>query len=66
MKKLNYVCSLVLAFAFSCQPETKPTRDTSYLEEITVSQLLKGFEAGTFTSEQVVADYLYRIESIDK
>lgn len=66
MKKLNYVCSLVLAFAFSCQPETKTTRDTSYLEEITVSQLLKGFEAGTFTSEQVVADYLYRIESIDK
>lgn len=66
MKKLNYLLVFLLGLAFSCQPETKSTRDTSYLEEITVRELLKGYEEGTFTSEQVVSDYLYRIESIDK
>lgn len=66
MKKLNYLFIFLIGIAFSCQPETKADRDTAYLEEITVSQLLKGFEEGTFTSEQVVSDYLYRIESIDK
>lgn len=66
MKNLNYLLVFLLSLAFSCQPEATATRDTSYLEEITVSQLLKGYEEGTFTSEQVVADYLYRIESIDK
>jgi amidase len=66
MKKLNYLFVFLIWIAFSCQPETKAGRDTAYLEEITVSQLLKGFEEGTLTSEQVVSDYLYRIESIDK
>ncbi len=66
MKKLNYLLVFLIGLTLSCQPETKPARDTSYLEEITIGQLLKGYEEGTFTSEQVVTDYLYRIESIDK
>lgn len=38
----------------------------SYLEEMTISQLQKGYKEGKFTVSQVVADYLARIEAIDK
>lgn len=66
MKKLSYAFILLLGFTLSCQRDAQPARDTTYLEEISIHELLKGFEEGTFTSEQVVKDYLYRIESIDK
>jgi len=37
-----------------------------YLEEITISQLQKGYLDGSLTIEKVVKDYLLRIEKIDK
>jgi amidase len=57
---------LFFAFLFSCQPKTTEVKnDNAYLEEITVRQLQEGFQKGSFTSEQVVRDYLARIEAID-
>jgi amidase len=37
----------------------------AYLEEITISQLQKGYLDGSLTVEKVVKDYLLRIEKID-
>lgn len=38
----------------------------SYLEEMTISRLQKGYKEGQFTVSQIVADYLARIKAIDK
>lgn len=68
MKRFSYTSLYLLAFVlnFSCQPTAKETtNEYTYLEEITIRQLQEGFEKGTFTSEQVVNDYLARIEAID-
>lgn len=63
--KLLYTLSVI--FLFSCQPKpTEIKNDFAYLEEITVRQLQDGYAKGNFTSEQVVKDYLARIEAIDK
>lgn len=40
--------------------------DTSWLEEMTISQLQKGYREGSFTIRQVVQAYLDRIEEIDR
>jgi amidase len=37
-----------------------------YLEEMTISRLQQGYKTGQYNIEQVVADYLKRIEAIDK
>jgi len=51
----------------SCEQKSEETKATAdYLEEITVLQLQDGYAKGTFTAEQVVKDYLARIEAIDK
>jgi len=51
----------------SCEQKREKTKVTGdYLEEITVLQLQDGYAKGTFTAEQVVKDYLARIEAIDK
>jgi amidase len=62
---------ILLFFLFivvaSCEPKKEETKATAdYLEEITVLQLQDGYTKGTFTAEQVVKDYLARIEAIDK
>ncbi len=44
----------------------KSDTDTSYLEEISVSQLGKNYREGKTTIKKVVADYLSRIDKIDK
>lgn len=67
MKKVYSLYLLVFAFALSCQPAAKETTpDYAYLEEISIRQLQEGYAKGTFTIEQVVSDYLARIEAIDK
>jgi len=38
----------------------------SYLEEMTIARLQEGYRSGKYTVRQVVADYIARIESIDK
>mgnify|MGYP003822609751 FL=1 len=51
----------------SCQQSNAPTEaDYRYLEEITLQQLQTGYQQGSFTIEKVVADYLKRIEDLDK
>ncbi|MEK6782239.1 MAG: amidase [Bacteroidota bacterium] len=62
---LLYALSLI--FLFSCQQSpTEVSNTDTYLEEITIRQLQDGYVKGTFTIEQVVKDYLARIEAIDK
>jgi amidase len=69
MKKdiVALVNSLFLVLLFSCQPkQAEVVSDHAYLEEITIRQLQEGYTKGTFTIEQVVSNYLARIEAIDK
>ena len=55
---------------FSCNADVKVKKEAgfpaAYLEEMTISQLQKGYKEGKFTVQQVVSDYLARIEAIDK
>ncbi len=62
--KLLY--SLVFVWLFSCEPKKEAPPNYTYLEEITIRELQEGYSKGTFTIEQVVTDYLARIEAIDK
>jgi amidase len=39
---------------------------TSWIEEISISQLRKGYEAGTYTVSEIVQIYLDRIEELDR
>ena len=60
---------LLLALSlFSCgnSENKKNDADTSYLEEISVSQLGKNYREGKTTIKKVVTDYLSRIDKIDK
>ena len=61
---LLFFLFIVIASCEQKREETKATAD--YLEEITVLQLQDGYTKGTFTAEQVVKDYLARIEAIYK
>jgi amidase len=38
----------------------------AYLEEMTITQLQQGYKDGKYTVSQIVADYLVRIEALDK
>ena len=62
---LSFISILLL---HSCQQPKEPvaTSTYEYLEEITLQQLQQGYKQGTFTIETVVADYLKRIEDLDK
>lgn len=42
------------------------TFPASYLEEMTIAELQEGYRSGKYTVRQVVADYIARIEAIDK
>jgi amidase len=69
MNKSTYqlLYALSFIFIFSCQPKPVEIKsNATYLEEITIRQLQDGYAKGTFTAEQVVTDYLARIEAIDK
>ncbi|NTU94621.1 MAG: amidase [Bacteroidales bacterium] len=65
----GFALFLLLALSlFSCgnNENKKGEADTSYLEEISVSQLGKDYREGKTTIKKVVADYLSRIDKIDK
>lgn len=66
--KINHYHFFVLSLIFlSCQQKpAEVSANHSYLEEISVRQLQEGYAKGTFTIEQVVSDYLARIEAIDR
>ena len=57
---------LTCILLISCEPLKENVPDTSYLEEISIRQLQEGYVKGSFTIEQVVSDYLTRIETLDK
>ncbi|MEX2600619.1 MAG: amidase [Balneolaceae bacterium] len=58
---------LSLLLLVSCtRPQTESLYEQLGLEEITLDQLMQGFESGEFTSSQIVQAYLDRIESIDR
>lgn len=68
--KRNIITGLLLVFILlleACQsPKQEIKPDYNYLEEITITQLREGYQQGTHTIEQVVTDYLKRIEDLDK
>ncbi len=71
MKKINistlFFLSLTLISLNSCQQTKESVKpDPDYLEEITIQELQQGIKTGQFTIEQVVKDYLTRIDEIDK
>lgn len=68
MKKSCFSIILLALLAMdACQPSQEVSKpDTSYLEEITITQLQDGYRDGKFTIEKVVSDYLTRIETLDK
>jgi amidase len=67
---VSFLFTVSLLFLSICKyPASKkvPTPALkSYLEEMTISQLEKGYKEGKFTIAQIVGDYLARIEVIDK
>ncbi len=63
---VRYFSILVCVLISACEPTKEKTPDTSYLEEISIRQLQEGYAKGTFTIEQVVRDYMTRIETLDK
>jgi amidase len=72
MKRASEKPALVIAFMLffvACQApvneKNKPVKDTHWLEEMTISDLQKGYTDGKFTISDVVKAYLDRIESID-
>jgi amidase len=71
MRTLRHSILILLAvlFLISCNSDKSNEPATSFpaawLEELTISQLQKGYREGKYTVRQVVADYLARIEAID-
>ncbi len=65
-----FTCSTFLFLFLACQSPQGPTKtesaSTAYLEEITITQLQKGYKEGKYTITKVVKDYLQRIDAIDK
>ncbi|HDP75709.1 MAG TPA: amidase [Bacteroidales bacterium] len=67
MKRRTGYIAIIAALLISCQhKETSELGRTAYLEEITIKQLQDGYRDKRFTVEQVVGDYLKRIELLDK
>lgn len=69
--KFSMIIITVIMIFIGCQsPVNKAITSegpvNSYLEEMTISQLQQGYKEGKFTVKQVVADYIARIEAIDK
>lgn len=74
MKRYLYRFSLLGLSAFVClitckSPANKPTEkkaDTSWIEELTISQLQKGYKDKKYTIAEVVKVYLDRINDLDR
>ena len=63
--KFNYYLLIISLILFSCSDE-KITENIEFdIEELTISDIHKAYEAKTFNSQQLVQAYLYRIEKYD-
>lgn len=62
------VILLTVLFLLNCSGpvKTETKNDTSWIEEMTIKDLQKGYSEGKFTVRQVVQTYIDRIEEIDK
>lgn len=69
MKALSVLTmSIVIMAVFNCEskPETDQWGNMKFrFEEYTIGQLQDGYRSGAFTVEEVVSEYLGRIEAID-
>ncbi|HEX2970539.1 MAG TPA: amidase [Bacteroidales bacterium] len=63
-----FLLAIILFFAACQSPvnNTKTASDTSWLEEMTISRLQKGYADGEFKISDVVKAYIQRIEELDK
>ncbi len=68
MKRISIAGLLITLLLFhSCESPKEPVSSgNAYLEEITLQELQTGYQQGSLTIEKVVADYLKRIEDLDK
>lgn len=74
MKKLYYllVIFLIISIFYSCKSKDNKSAlaengpDYSWLEEMTITELQKGYKDGEYTVSEVVTAYLARIDEIDK
>ncbi|HSB92532.1 MAG TPA: amidase [Flavitalea sp.] len=65
-RNICYGIVLIVLLTASCEQTKQPKSTYDYLEEITIAELQQGYKDGTFTIQQVVKDYLQRIEDLDK
>ena len=65
MKKLIFILSCIITI-YGCRSVTRETDNHDWLEEMTISELQKGYREGMFTIKEVTAAYLDRISAIDK
>jgi len=67
---LSMIVVLAVLASAACKPPSKKATnemtDGAYLEEMTITRLRQGYKDGRWTIRRVVADYLARIEAIDK
>ncbi len=67
---LKLVTLMLLLNLVTCREGTvvkdAQEHNTGWIEEISISQLRKGYEAGTYTVSEIVQTYLDRIEEIDR
>lgn len=67
IKKIGLLTFAIVMFSAGCKVREKERpSDTSWLEEMTISQLQQGYREGRFTVKDVVTAYIDRIEKIDK
>jgi hypothetical protein len=66
MKSTRILFLAIIVLACEQPKEKEATPAHQYLEEMTIPQLQVGYQKSTFTIEQVVKDYLQRIEDLDK
>ncbi|MGD9994258.1 MAG: amidase [Salinivirgaceae bacterium] len=66
-KSLSLIALLLLGFAFACQqPASKLSNNAFALEEMTILEMHQRYLDQSLTVEEVVQQYLNRIEQIDK
>src|ERR1035437_8125735 len=70
LSKISILTFSVIIFLITCKSpvnnEVKKNPDSSWIEELTISQLQKGYAQKKYTIKEVVKIYLDRISEIDK
>ena len=68
--KLTLNCSFLsflIIFNHSCiANKSSPSKELSFIEEISIKEIQKGYENNRYTVKDIVSTYIDRINSIDK